>query len=345
MCKHGWQLQNYVISEMQTETVNQTLPSESLSNKTSKGITDIHRQHHTADAQISIATCFMHGATIIIHYHYISLFIVIIDIIIHCHYISLFIIIIHYHYSLSLFIIIIYHYPLFMIIYSWFVIIIIKVLCFSARIPLVKPLQVTGHCERPWGTTRMAALRCWIIRNPMRSSGRSSLDDAVLLLFCFFLGRYLIDNEKKHVFFWDVIRWSIMECLIFLIVPIFEKRWRQKRTMAAMENAALVGLPKPGDLFHPGTWVSCAARWGRPWKTWILSQLGHCRWVLFVMKWLLLWRSLLLLLDIIIYHHFCCYSFTSFKVNIFSLLWTVLAVFVSSLLLFWLLLSLTYCVA
>ena len=96
---------------MQTETVNQTLPSESLSNKTSKGITDIHRQHHTADAQISIATCFMHGATIIIHYHYISLFIVIIDIIIHCHYISLFIIIIHYHYSLSLFIIIIhYHY-------------------------------------------------------------------------------------------------------------------------------------------------------------------------------------------------------------------------------------------
>ena len=37
--------------------------------------------------------------------------------------------------------------------------------------------QVTGACERPWG---LAALRCWTTRSPMRSSGRSSLDDAAV---------------------------------------------------------------------------------------------------------------------------------------------------------------------
>ena len=192
MCKHGWQLQNYVISEMQTETVNQTLPSESLSNKTSKGITDIYRQT-TSHYRCTNQHCHMLHARG--HYHYsLSLYYI---------YISLFIVII-YHYSLSMI-----HYSwsfvhvslslslsnYYYVIYSWSIIhdYIYIYISLSPKCRVFR--QVTGPCERPWtarGTTPMAPWRCWIIRSPMRSSGRSSLDHVSLCRCSVFFwgGRY-----------------------------------------------------------------------------------------------------------------------------------------------------------
>ena len=90
--------------------------------------------------------------------------------------------------------------------------------------PCPGPGQATADCARPWGTqgTRMAALRCWIIRKPMRSSGRSSLErGAPRMLFGFFFWVDTTDINWYHDSSWIVYGGVLINNLLVLRVFFF----------------------------------------------------------------------------------------------------------------------------